>query len=501
MLATRLAIKDQVEVIDKTDSALSQEKIPDEITADAAIKLGEGNQADYVLFGSLTVFGDTISTDAKFFDVNQKQPVLTFSELGETPGQVISHINTLAGRIKEEVFGRKTLSAQPAPPQKSEAKESSEVSRQHPEKLLDRASGEGSILSEDVSEAAEPTAVLWKTRSFKTEIIGMALGDVDGDTNNEIVFISNQIIFIYRYTDRRFVKITEIEGKTQESFIGVDVADINGNGNSEIFVTSLSELNWPRSFVLEWNGTEFKTVAEGQNWHYRVIKVPERGGPTLLGQKGGSDQVFSGGIYELIWDNSQYIPADRQRLPRRMNVYGLTYGNIYDSGRESILAIRRSGTLDLLDGSGNAEWSSSETYGGSDIYLLAPNDKKTAKKSGRRTDPTAGKGIYLQQRVFVADLDNDKKSEVIVVKNHDAARGVLERYRHFNGGNFVALDWDNVGLRIKWKTRKFSGYISDYDIGDLDNDGTDELVFALTTKSDTAFTDARSHIVSWKFKK
>jgi TolB-like protein len=500
MLATRLALKDQVVVIEGSALVLEPEKIPEEIDADAAVKLAEDSQADYVLFGSLTVLGDTISTDAKFFDVNQKQPVLTFSELGDTTGQVISHINLLAGRIKEEAFGRKTLSSQPAPPQKTQTTESGSFGREHPEKLLDRASGEGSILSEEVSEAGEPTALLWKTRNFKTEINGMALGDVDGDQNNEVVFIGNNIIFIYRYADRRFEKIAEIQGEWQNTYIGVDLADINANGISEIFVTSLSEQNRARSFVLEWNGTEFKTVAEGENWHFRVIKVPDRGGPILLGQKGGFDRVFAGGIYELIWDNVRYVPADKQRLPRGMNVYGLTYGDVFNDGRQAVLAIRNSGTLSILDESGNEEWTSSEAYGGSDIYLLAPDDMRAAKKSGRRTDPTAGKGIYLQQRLFITDLDNDKKKEVIVVKNHDAARGLLERYRNYNGGEFSALFWDDVGLRTRWKTRKFSGYVSDYDVNDLDNDGTDELVFALTTRSDTAFTEPRSHIVSWKFK-
>jgi len=501
MLASRLALKDRVVVIDRTDSALKQEKIPEEINADAAVALGERTQSDYVLFGSLTVFGNTISTDAKFFDVHQKQPVLTFSELGDTHGEIISHIDLLAGRIKEEVFGRKTLSSRPAPLPSTEAKESDSFSRKHPEKILDKASGEEFILSEGVSEGREPTSVLWKTRNFKTEIKGVALGDVDGDTSNEIAFISSKKLFIYRYADRRFAKITEIQGKRQDSFIGVDVADINANGRSEIFVTSLSNENRLSSFVLEWNGTEFKTVVKQENWHYRVIKAPDRGEPILLGQKGGYKNIFLGGIYELKWDNGRYAPADKQHLPNWLNVYGFTYGDVFNNGRESILAIRKNGTLSIQDTGGNEEWASSDTYGGSNIYLLSPADLKAAKGVGRQTDPTQSKGLYLQQRILITDLDKDKKNEVIVVKNHDTARGLLERYRSYSGGHFESLVWDNVGFRKKWRTRKFSGYISDYAVGDLDNDGTDELVFALIAKSDSTFSEPKSHIISWSLKK
>ena len=500
MLSSRLALKDQIVVIDKTESALQQEKLPEEINADAALALGERTQSNYVLFGSLTVFGNTISTDARFFDVRQKQPVLTFSELGNNHGEVISHINLLADRIKEEVFGQKTIASQPALSQSTAPKESEDYSRKHPEKMLDRTSGEAAIISENVSEAGDAAAVLWKTPRFKVEIKGMALGDVDGDTNNEIVFISKNIIFIYRHVDGRFGKITEIPGETVNTYIGVDVADINDNGTSEIFVTNLTDDSRVRSFVLEWNGTEFKTVAEKENWHYRVINNSDRGGRILMGQKGGFKDIFMGGVYELEWANGRYAPFDKQRLPNRLNIYGFTYGDVLGQGQESVLYLSRNGTLRILDGSGNEEWTSSDTYGGSNIFLLSPADKKLATTPTRQTDPTAFKGQYLQQRIFVSDLDKDKKKELIVVKNHDAVGGVLRRTRSYNGGHFEALVWDNVGFRKKWKTRKFTGYISDYDVGDFDNDGTDELVFALVVKTESAFKEPRSHIVTWSFK-
>jgi hypothetical protein len=500
MLSSRLALKNQIVVIDKTDPALSQEQIPEEINADTALALGERSQSNYVLFGSLTVFGNTISTDARFFDVRQKQPVLTFSELGNNQGEVISHINLLADRIKQEVFGQKAIASQPAPSQSAAPKESEDFSRKHPEKMLDRASGEAAIITEDVSEVGETAAVLWKTPRFKVEIKGMALGDVDGDPNNEIVFISKNTIFIYRYVNGRFGKIAELQGEAFNTYIGVDVADINDNGTSEIFVTNISDDSRVRSFVLEWNGTEFKTVVEKENWHYRVINAPDRGGRILLGQKGGFKDIFSGRIHELKWENGRYVSADKERLPRWINVYGFTYGNVLGNGQESILALTRNGSLRILDSGGNEEWTSSDTYGGSNIFLLSPADKKIATNVTRQTDPTAFRGDYLQQRIFVTDLDKDEKREMILVKNHDAVRGVLRRYRDYKGGHFEALLWDNVGFRKKWKTRKFSGYISDYDVGDFDNDGADELVFALVVRTDSAFKEPRSHIVTWRFK-
>jgi hypothetical protein len=337
---------------------------------------------------------------------------------------------------------------------------------------------------------------------------------VDGDTKHEAVFISSNKIFIYRYVNRRFTKIAEIQGprpdslvgidigvESPDTFIGVDVADINANGTAEIFVTRLYETNRLRSFVLEWDGTEFKTLTKDENWYYRAIKVAQKGPPLLLGQKGGFRDTFSGPVYTLRWDGVRYVTEEKQSLPNWVKVFGLTFGDALNEGQDSVLAIRENGTLSILDKDGQEAWTSTETYGGSNIFLLSPADMKAKKKEGRIDDPTAFKGLYLQQRIFVTDLDQDKQNEVIAVKNHDVSRGLFHRSRKFTNGNFEALVWDNVGLRSIWKTRKFTGYISDYDIGDLDNDGTDELVFAVMAKSDGPMAGPKSYIVAWSLKK
>jgi TolB-like protein len=514
MLASRLALKDKVVVVSSSDPSLKTEPIPETIDVAAAVVLGVKSRSDYVLFGSVTVLGNSVSTDARFFDVHQNQALLTFSEVGTAQGEVISHINLLALRIKEEIFGRKAgPTSQPVVPS-SKKPQSGSVSRQHPEKLLDKAAGTAIMDSEDTSSAGEVTATLWKTQTFKIEIKGFAIGDVDGDTNNEAVFISSNTIFIYRYANGRFTKITEIQGPPQDglmgidigteslhTFIGVDVADINDNKTAEIFVTSLSENNRLMSFVLEWNGTEFKTLAKDENWYYRVIKVSSKAPPILLGQKGGFREAFSGPVYELGWDKVRYVSQEKQRLPSWVKVYGFTYGDVFNDGQEAILAFRKDNTLSILDHDGQEEWTSSETYGGSKIYLLSPAEMKAAKTEGRQDDPTAFGGIYLKPRIFVTDLDQDKKNEVIVVKNQDVSRGLFHRYRKYVGGHFEALVWDNVGLRRQWQTRQFSGYISDYDIGDLYNDGTDELVFAVLAKSAGPIADPKSYLVSWRLKK
>ena len=67
----------------------------------------------------------------------------------------------------------------------------------------------------------------------------------------------------------------------------------------------------------------------------------------------------------------------------------------------------------------------------------------------------------------------------------------------YNSGYIECLGQDNYyELYEKWRTRKENGYISDCFIGDLTNDGKNDLVFAVVKKTGSvALTDASSHIV------
>ena len=72
-------------------------------------------------------------------------------------------------------------------------------------------------------------------------------------------------------------------------------------------------------------------------------------------------------------------------------------------------------------------------------------------------------------RILIQDINKDGKNDVITAKNHRLSE--LLSYRHFTHGEIEIRSWDGIGLAVLWRTRKLSGYISDFAIGDFDNDG------------------------------
>ncbi len=499
MLTSRLSWENRVAVVAREDTNEAIKDVSMPLNEEIARTIGAKLRASHVLFGSLTMFGNSVSLDGKMVDVLQKRPTLTFFKQSEEIGGVIPQINLFAAEIQEKVFGRPVA----VPPQVAQARERPGIYA-HPDKLLSQEAGDQATVSgvkpapagvsgfEEVRDTAATTMTQtgsWKSQNFKTAIKGIALGDVDGDGRTEVVFISDDRIYVHRFENQRLFKIWEKDGKMGQTFIGVDVADVNGNGRAEIFVTSLKGSGQSLdSFVLESDGEGFKRISEDA-WYYRVIEMPDQG-KVLLGQKRRMNDPFVPGVYRLAWRNGKYESQERIRLPKGVNIFGFAMGDPMNSGQQMILAFDEGDHIRLFSPSGEEQWKSDEPYGGSMNYL----------EHGSTADDLMDR-LYLPQRIFIRDMDNDGKNEVIVSSNKGALGRLMAHFRRFSSGHIASLSWGDLGLTLNRRTPKVSGHISDYAIGDFDNDGRDEVVVAQVGRQGSAITAARSSIIGYEFPK
>jgi TolB-like protein len=499
MLSSRLTDVGKVVVMDQTGAADILRDLPTPLSRETAAEAGRKAGADYVAFGSLTVFGDSISTDARLVEADTSTLLVTFNETGQSQGDVIGHINTFAGEINTRVFGRVnggSVSAAPAPAEAPAPPP--DPDQANPAKKI--WSGDGGMRIQAANpDTDEADAKLWRSRRFPMNIEGLALGDVDGDGDTEVVFVSENQMAVYRYKDQAFLKVAEIELAPRLVTLGVDVADLNGNDRAEIFIISRSENYFPRSYVMEWDGAAFQTIYEAPNWYYRIGMNPQTKKCTLYGQKGGAREVVSGPVYALAWINGSYEPQEKILLPAGASVFGFAQGDLTGDGVSNTMAFIKGDQLQLSSMGRQEEWTSVDPYGGKYAWLITAEEYKESQKLSRtRIDPLPDTLFFVPQRVLLTDFDRDGRNEVLVVKNEDVTGGIMSRMRSYREGRFENLAWDNVGMRAVWRTRKFSGYISDYNIGDFDNDGHEEVVFAVVKKmGDPVTGESKSYLVSW----
>jgi hypothetical protein len=413
-------------------------------------------------------------------DTAGKSAPLTVYNQSQGMEEVIPRINLFAEEINEKVFGRQTTVRQLAAP----PPEPSSGTYAHPEKLLtSNEDDEGEQSAIRGAKGIGMKSGFWKSQSFKEHLRGMSLADVDGDGKTEAVLMSERSVSVHRVEAGRMNKLAEYKGEHFQRFLTVDAADIKKDGRAEIFVTGITTNDRSLdSFVLELSGNQLVPIVRGARWYYRVIENPGTG-KMLIGQRSGATELFIAGIFELTWSGSAYVSGKSLSLPKQANVFSFNVGKFFDDGRECTAVFDDADHIGLFLPSGEREWKSEESYGGSELFLLLP---------GQTEDR-----YFIPQRILVSDLDSNGQHEVVTVQHRSVSGRLFKNFRQFSGAQCRSLVWDGLGLNSLWHTREVSGYACDFAVGDIDNDGKLEIAMTVVSRRESPLETPRSSVIAF----
>ncbi|MCK9275134.1 MAG: FG-GAP-like repeat-containing protein [Syntrophales bacterium] len=511
MLISRLSAGENISVTDKpTISNASAKLEKKEFIAADAYQIGKKLGIDYVVWGSITKIGNSISLDGKLLDISTYKTPVSIFEQCKGMDDVIPKINQFAQKISYFIVNKELpASSLPEPLQKeevSQAKDSGTDIEGGPEPIEALKTKEGTYTSIINPSFITKAGVLDRkgfftspryNRTFK----GMDIGDTDGDNKNEVVLIDAANIFIYQKNEGEFSLRNKISGKSYEQFLAVDVADINGNGVDEILVT-----NWVtdvlRSFVVEFKDGKYQRIASNLPWFLRVVTTSD--GTQLLGQQVGLARPFTNPIYEIRWKGGSYKEGERMPIPEGLSVYGLTIASLDGGKTERVIALdeydhlcvyaktkKQISQIHLLGGSNDLLWKSDDIYGGTKNrfdYVM-----KNIGLSNKGED--LNENSYVNIRILTYDITGNGKQEVIIVKNLSPIGRLFQNVRVFTSSEIYDLEWDGMGLLQNWQTRKIHGYVADYQFKDIDNDGQNEVVLAINLESRTSVVVAYDLVI------
>ncbi len=512
MLTSRIAVEGKISVASKD---LVQEAIKGRTTRDLTPEemnaLGKKLNVDYIVSGSITKIGNSLSIDGKLMDLAAARSTVGIFAQTQGLDEVIPKINDFSQRIVQHITGSTpsdfSSSAMELPaPSSAAAVADKPPQRNRESEIISgmRTSRKGtftSIINPDFIDAARPLdrKGFWMSQKFPTEFRGMAIGDVNGDKLQEVVVIDRSNLYVYQRKGDDFKLLQKIPGKTHDNYLAVDVADINQNGIMEIFVTNMNR-NTLASFVTEWQDGKYIQTAKDLRLFLRVIE-PSIAAPQLLGQGFGLDNPFNTPIHEVIWDGKHYRAATRMKIPEGLSVYGLTLDDLGMGGSEKVISLddydyiriyqqteKPLSRLNVFGGSDELIWKSDEVFGGSNTFV---------EHAGSTVPGDEVRRTYINLRILTYDINKDGKKELILVKNLSAVGRVLKNVKLFTSSEVYNLEWDGLGLLENWKTRKINGYVADYQFKDIDNDGQNEIVLALVLSTGATLQN-RSAFVAYK---
>lgn len=499
MLASRLAWPDHVIVVEPDLVAPAMARIKPPYNEDKAVQIGKELSSNVVVFGSITVLGQAVSVDARVVRIEGGEPLTAFVQANDQDA-VIPRINDFAMRINAEIF------------QRPEAVEAQKKAQERSSRLMGDKAKEGDAVStvtdpsalDKLPENISPLNPLflrtlsgvdsdryWRSPRINQPIESVAVGDIDGDGLNELVMLTLNTVRVYRLKGEHFALIQEFKNGPAGEYLFVDIADIIGKGRPQIFISSFRN-KLAASFVLEWQEGGLKMIQGPHNMFYRAQPNPSGPGMLLFGQRSAVDTPFIGPIYQMKWDGKEFVPAKDMGFTDKAYIFNFALADLNGSGSPLLCLIGPSYSIRIYNKEQEQIWMSGEAYAATGKFVPY--------------QPIAGSGWeeswwYIPARLVLADLDNDGRHELVVVRNRDRADGMIDKMRMFYQGTIYGLYWNGMGLIEHWRTPNISGYLPDYTLADVGNVGRQALVMAVSQRELSGLLEkGTGHVVAFTLK-
>jgi hypothetical protein len=298
----------------------------------------------------------------------------------------------------------------------------------------------------------------WTSPQLKGTPVGLEVGDLDGDGQQEIAVAFADRVEISRLVRGSYRLLAVVPWGGSLRAYHLDGADLQKNGRMQLFVSAVTGSGNLSGVGIAWEGGAYRITRNKIPWHLRRMVLPGEG-VVLVGQEmGGAGQEFAGPVFRVGLADDRLVEGDPVATPKQSNLYDFT--PLATAGTPCFAALDADGYLKLARWDGGDTVSSVDRTGGSESYLELDEDSQSGGERRVR---------YLPARIEAA-----ARGELLVPANSGSS--LLSRTRTFSKSQLQALVPDGGALREVWHTSVEKSYLADFRIAEVDNDGRRLLV-------------------------
>ena len=463
MLTSRLYWEDHVQPVSDANIAKAG-RVTD---SGSAAKALSATGADYVVWGDVTIVEQEASVDVRVQGKNGK----TWHKAARTQvNDLISALQNISTAINAEVFGRGGQGA---------ADGVTMVNQMNPSFMHNETTQRQVYLNPQFRyQGSDGTRLRSQTLPYAA--VGMVVADVNGDGKNEIVVLSEKRLYVYRWDNGRLVPLGEYDISPRLTPILVRSIDMDRDNTDEIVLSTYdAEGTTPYAFILSCKGNKFTELVKRAPYYVNVVRVMPDFMPTLVGQKGDPNRIFSrSGVYEMAKQGDSLIQVKKIALPSGVNALNFAYlpGKAGEE-TDKLVMLTDDEHLRVFAPSGGQLSQTDEKFSGAAVGIA----EQTHMPGMGKNNILIPSNYFIPLRMVPNDLERDGTWEIMVNKPISVSAQFFENYRFYPEGEIHNLYWDGVGLSLQWKTRRIKGSVVDFDISDPNNDGTRDLVVCLNT--------------------
>lgn len=460
MLAGRISARGNVEIVDRALQEAELKKLRAQASkADGT--LAEGMAVDFVISGGLYATQAGLQIQVTLLPIGQKAKVGNYSAVAESENSILAAVEELSQEVSGQIKGGSLPPPEPGEPQTTGT---AGFTTEHPDKSYKKGIyGGGMIVGSDGTESGVKAVGVRRSSPIPAVVVSMAVGDIDGDGGAEIVFASRIALEVYRFDETRFRKISELALSPQLKVHAINLADMDGNGKKEIYV-SANDRRQASSAIYSWDEQAgIQKILTAIPWYIRPIARPGDG-TWLIGQQASVSAetgYVNNTVYRLQIQQgfTGVTEAGVLPLPKSLRLFDFEWADINGDGGLETIAVDQRHKLLIYDQHNAILWVSTEDYGASRNFFGPP----PVSDGGGGNDGSDDRALhFIPTRILVQDVDRDGKMDVIVGKNKLISYKWLANIREFDGGTVACLSWQGTALQELWRTNNVPGYIADY---------------------------------------
>jgi hypothetical protein len=290
--------------------------------------------------------------------------------------------------------------------------------------------------------------------------IGLDVADLTGDGKQEVVLGFKDRLVVARLVAGQYEVVAEHSFGRGGDALSLDALDLDGDGRAELYV-SMVQMQNVASQVLELRDGQFQAVIKNVPYFLRKLRLPGEG-EVLLGQELNPDlknhtQDLTGPIFRVSRGGDKLQRGAAVTLPGMVSLFG--FHPFEHAGRPLLARLNLNDKLQVLEPSGATLWESSDNFGGSETSF---------ERSAGLNDGST-RYAFLQPR-----LEPGPDGTVLVPVNEGSR--TFSAFRAFNSSHLKAVAYDGYSLVERWRTKPQGGYLGDFRMADADNDGAPEIV-------------------------
>jgi hypothetical protein len=332
-------------------------------------------------------------------------------------------------------------------------------------------------------ESGAALSAKWLGAGAKGLPVGVGVADFDGDGRLEIARAFETRLEIGRLRADDYEHLYSSPLASETTAIALTAVDLNGNGRTELFLTTVRE-DEVHAEVFEYTGGRYLNVARKQPWFLNSIELPGKG-VVLLGQKRDrSHYGFSAEIDVLEWKGRQLSPKAALTLPEKRTIYSLAA--LSAAGKDRFAGINGDGRIEIFSNADDALWVSDEKGYSETGFLQA--DARNPHWDAE----------FLHKVFLPPALISGPGGSVITAIN--TGRTGSDKYRQMKSLTLTGWQWRNQELQPLWRMADMDGYVPAMTVADADNDGQDELVLLIAHPKSNFFGPRKSVIKLFELK-